>query len=379
MAAAPFQKKTNTDDVSKIKCNRSREQSSGLNLLYSLPSTLNREPLNFERILKEVNMKLKKEYFILAAILVALILYLALHRSNRTNYQLPELSEVSGKHISKLEITTAGNSIIFNKKDNTWHIEPKGYRVDSTKVKNILDIIEKLKLTALVSESKNYVRYDLRNDKNIQVKAWQGKTLLREFDIGKAAPTFKHTFVKLPDDPNVYHARGDFRRDFDRSVNDFRDKTVLSYSQNTIHGIKLVHEKKTISLSRKEIPETLPEKKDEPAAKASKELKTKTVWEDTKGQEVAPDKISSLLSFLSSLECERYLDDLKKEGFENPIYTVTLNGEKEYLLLVFAKKDKNAKNYSAISSENESPFSLSDTQVDNIKSKLDDILKGKEK
>jgi hypothetical protein len=103
------------------------------------------------------------------------------------------------------------------------------------------------------------------------------------------------------------------------------------------------------------------------------------VWEDTKGQEVAPDKISSLLSFLSSLECERYLDDLKKEGFENPIYTVTLNGEKEYLLLVFAKKDKNAKNYSAISSENESPFSLSDTQVDNIKSKLDDILKGKEK
>ena len=138
-------------------------------------------------------MKLKKEYFILAAILVALILYLALHRSNKTHYQLPELSEVSGKLISKLEIITAGNSIIFNKKDTTWNIEPKGFRADSTKVKNILNVIEKLKLTALVSESKNYVRYDLRNDKNIHVKVWQGKTLLREFDIGKAAPTFKHT------------------------------------------------------------------------------------------------------------------------------------------------------------------------------------------
>lgn len=118
-------------------------------------------------------MKLKKEYFILAAILVALILYLALHRSNRTHYQLPELSEVTGKHISKLEITTAGNSIIFNQKDNTWNIEPNGYRADSTKVKNILNVIEKLKLTALVSESKNYIRYDLSNDKNIHVKAWQ--------------------------------------------------------------------------------------------------------------------------------------------------------------------------------------------------------------
>ena len=324
-------------------------------------------------------MKLKKEYFILTAILVALILYLALHRSNRTHYQLPELSEVSGKHISKLEITTAGSSIIFNKKDDTWHIEPKGYRADSTKIKNMLNVIEKLKLTALVSESKNYIRYDLTNDKNIHVKAWQDKTLLREFDIGKAAPTFKHTFVKLPDDPNVYHARGDFRRNFDRSVDDFRDKTVLSYAQNTIQGITLAHEKETISLSRKEIPETLPEKKDEPAAKAPKEVKTKTVWEDTKGHQVTPSKITSLLSFLSSLECERYLDDLKKEDFKHPIYTVSLKGEKEYLLSIFAKKDKNAKNYSAISSENESPFSLSDTQVDTIKSKIDEILNVKEK
>ena len=324
-------------------------------------------------------MKLKKEYFILTAILVALILYLALHRSNRTHYQLPELSEVSGKHISKLEITTSGNSIIFNQKDNTWYIEPKGYRADPTKVKKMLDVIEKLKLTALVSESKNYIRYDLNNDKNIDVKAWQGNTLLREFDIGKTAPTYKHTFVKLPNDPNVYHARGDFRRNFDRPVDDFRDKTILSYSQNTIQGIKLTHEGKTIYISRKEIPETLPEKKDEPADKASKEAKTKTVWEDTDGHEVAPFKVNSLLSFLNSLECERYLDDSKKEDFKNPIYNVTLKGEKEYSLLVFAKKDKDAKNYSAISSENESPFSLSDTQVDTIKSKLGEILNLKEK
>lgn len=324
-------------------------------------------------------MKLKKEYLILTAILVALIMYLVLHRSNRTHYQLPELSSVSGKNISKLEITTAGNSIILNQKDNTWYIEPKGYRADSAKVKNILNDIEKLKLTALVSESKNYVRYDLRNDKNIHVKAWKGNTLLREFDIGKAAPTFKHTFVKLPDDPNVYHARGDFRRDFDHSADDLRDKTVLSYAQNTIHGIMLDHNKKTISFSRKEIPATLTEKKDESDAKTSKQQKTKIVWEDTKGHEVASSKISSLLSFLNSLECESYLDDLKKEDLQNPIYTVTLKGEKEYSLLVFEKNDKNEKNYSAISSENESPFSLSDTQVDTIKSKLDQILNVKEK
>ncbi|MBW2407095.1 MAG: DUF4340 domain-containing protein [Deltaproteobacteria bacterium] len=324
-------------------------------------------------------MKLKKEYFVLAAILVALILYLALHRSNRTHYQLPELTEVSGKQLSKLEITTAGNSIIFNKTDNTWHIEPKGYRADPTKVKNMLNVIETLKLTALVSESKNYIRYDLKNHQNIHVKAWQGQTLLREFDMGKTAPTFKHTFIKLPNDPNVYHARGDFRRTFDRSVDDFRDKTVMSFEQHTIHEMDLTLEKKIISLYRTEVPEPLPEKKDGPAVKSSKESKTKTVWKDTKGREVAPIKVGSLLSFLNSLECETYFDDLKKEDFKNPIYAVTLRGEKAYSLLVFAKKDKNEKNYPVISSENESPFSLSDSQVDTIKSKLDEIFNIKEK
>ncbi|MEJ2657927.1 MAG: DUF4340 domain-containing protein, partial [Desulfobacterales bacterium] len=192
-------------------------------------------------------MKLKKEYFILGAVLVALVLYLALHRSNRTNYQLPELSPVPEKKISKLEITTADKSIVLNKTDNTWSIEPKGYPADSTKVKNMLDIIENLKLTALVSESKNYVRYDLGNDKNIHVKAWVGKTLERDFYIGKTAPTFQHTFVKLADDPNVYHARQEFRRKFDMSVNALRDKTVLSYAQNNIREITLAHDKKTVS------------------------------------------------------------------------------------------------------------------------------------
>ena len=39
----------------------------------------------------------------------------------------------------------------------------------------MLDVIEELTLTALVSESKNYVRYDLSHDEKITVKAWKGK------------------------------------------------------------------------------------------------------------------------------------------------------------------------------------------------------------
>jgi hypothetical protein len=318
-------------------------------------------------------MKLKKEYFILAAILVALILYLALHRSNRTQYQLPELSEVSGKHISKLEITTAGNSITFNKKDNTWHIEPKGYRADSTKVKNILNVIEKLKLTALVSESKNYVRYDLINDKNIHVKAWQGKTLVREIDIGKAAPTFKHTFVKLPDDPNVYYASGNFRSDFDQSMENLRDKVVLSFDKEEIHKIRIIKGRQLMVINRRQIPVDVTVGQKEQAKEAAVS-ETEAVWQTDNGKNVDEAKLNRLLSTLSKLSCDKYINGREKGEFNNPIYTLMLKGSQDYSLSVYAKIDEDSENYSAISSENDDPFELSKWKIDDIMKNPDEML-----
>ncbi|OQY13705.1 MAG: hypothetical protein B6I30_02415 [Desulfobacteraceae bacterium 4572_187] len=321
-------------------------------------------------------MKIKKEYFILTGVMAALILYLVLHRSDRTHYKLPDITKISGKQISKLEIAKADKAVVLNKKDNTWYIEPKGYPADSDKVKNMLDVIENLTLTALVSESENYVRYDLRSDKKITVKAWHGKTLSREFDIGKAANTYQHTFVRLAKDSNVYHARGNFRQKFDQTVDDLRDKTVLSYIQKDIREITLSHEKKAITLTRKHVPEQKDKKKDKQDA-VSEKPETKIVWQDAEGKKMDNAKVNRLLSFLNRLECETYTTDGKKEDFKNPTYALILKGKKEYGLSLFAKTDKDEKNYPAISSENDYPFFLSGSQVQSIKSKIDDIMEVK--
>jgi len=318
-------------------------------------------------------MKIKKEYFILAGVMVALILYLVLHRSDRTHYQLPNITGVSGKQISKLEIRKPDTTLVLKKKDNTWYIEPKGYPADSDKVKNMLDEIEKLTLTALVSESKNYVRYDLSNDKKITVKAWEGKTLSREFDIGKAANTYQHTFVKLATDFNVYHARGNFRRRFDQTVDDLRNKTVLSYTEKHIREITLTKDKKTTTLTQKQISEQEVKKMDKPD-KTSEKSEPKMVWLDAEGKKTDTAKVDRLLSLLNPLECETYIPDAKKDDFKSPTYAVVLKGDKEYSLSVFAQKDKDAKTYPAISSENDYPFLLSESQVESIKSRIEDIL-----
>ena len=46
-------------------------------------------------------MKIKKEYIILAIIIIALSVYLVMRRSDRTLYELPEIPQVSQKEITR--------------------------------------------------------------------------------------------------------------------------------------------------------------------------------------------------------------------------------------------------------------------------------------
>ena len=183
---------------------------------------------------------MKKEYLILAAVIVGLSIYLFARKTDRALYELPQLPEVSGKKISKIEISGPEGTTVLNRADEDWRIGPQKYPASKNKVQQMIDTIEDLKLTALISEAKDYIRYDLSDDKKISVKAWIGDSLSREFEVGKAASSFQHTFVKLAGDPKVYHARDNFRNKFDQDVNDLRDKSVLSFTVSDIQEVKLV-------------------------------------------------------------------------------------------------------------------------------------------
>ncbi len=312
-------------------------------------------------------MKLKKEYILLAAVIIGLGAYLIFQKTDRTHYRLPEPSKISKDDISKIEIKTADRTIEIKKKDGAWVIGPKAYPADADRIKEMLETIAALKLTALISESKNYVRYDLNESKRLAVKAFSGNSLLREFDIGKTAPTYQHTFVKLADDPNVYHARGYFRTKFDQSVDDLRDLRVLSFEKVQIQDVEIVYNKETYHLSRETVSEKKADEKAEAGKAGSDALMKKAIWQTTAGKPVDSEKLDSLLSTLSDLECDSYVEDAKKEDFKDPIFSITLKGAKEYRLAVFPKIKEDASEYPAVSSENPYVFLLSGNRVDTFK------------
>ncbi len=314
-------------------------------------------------------MKIKIEYTILITIIVAVSLYLILRNPDRTHYQLPKIPEITETDISKIEILRPDTTIVLSKKDDDWEISPHGYLADSYKVKNMLDTIEELSLTALVSESKNYNRYDLGDDKKISVRAWTGETLKREFEVGKAATSRRHTFVKLANDDRVYHARGDFRAKLDQTVEDLRDKTVLSFDQNEIEEIHITKGEQVVAFARKEVPENVGTSQG-PDAKTPPTEKAETIWQTADGKEGDETQLKRLLTALSSLQCEKFIDGQKKEDFTNPICSIQLKGAKGYTLSFFAKTKNDAKNYPAVSSENDYPFFLPEWQADTLMKNL---------
>jgi len=324
-------------------------------------------------------MKGKREYIILIAVIVALLLYLFLRKSERIRYQLPELPNVAGPEISKIEIAKLNTSIILSKKDKRWYITPQGYPADNDKVKDMLAIIGELTLTDLVSESKNYNRYDLSSDKKITVSAWaEGDRLRREFEVGKTAPSFRHTFIKLAGDDRVYQARKNFRSTFDQTVENLWDRTVLSFDRTEIQEVEITKGGQSIVFGRKQIPVEVTTR-EKVGEESHPSTKPEIVWESADGEKGDESKLNSLLTTLSNLRCDRYIENRKRDDFTNPLYTMRLKGMQEYTLAIFAKTDKATKSRPAVSSQSDFPFLLADQQADKIMRDPEEMLEKADK
>lgn len=310
-------------------------------------------------------MKVKKEYIILALVIIALAAYLVTRTSDRTQYQLPDVPQVAAKEISKLQITRDKAVIVIHKKDDKWYIAPEEFPADGNKIKDMLTAIENLTLTALVSESKNYNLYDLGEDKKINVKAWQADNLRRDVDLGKTASSFRHTFVKPAGDERVFHARGNFRNNFDLTVDDLRDKGVLALNPADIVQFQVIKDQRSLILNKTPAPVVVAgaqAKKQTEAAPAA----NKVEWQAADGRPVDEAVVQQILDTVSNLRCEKFITDRGKDDFTSPLFTLRVKGGQDYSLSIFAKAAEKDTDYPAVSSGSNYPFLLSGSQVDKI-------------
>lgn len=319
-------------------------------------------------------MKIKKEYIILVLIIIGLSVYLYLRSSDRTLYELPEMPKVTIKEITRLQITKGETEIALNKKDEQWFIAPAEYPTDANKIKDMLNALENLTLTAMVSESKNYHRYDLTQDQRINLKAWQGQDLKIDIDVGKTASSFRHTFVRPSGDERVFHAQGNLKNNFDVTTDDLRDKTVLALKPEDIQQIKINKEQQSLAFTKTQVPVEVKAPDAEKNTETVEPSAPKQVWQTATGQQVNESTLNQLLNALANLRCDKFIDDRKKEDFTSPLFALELKGGQDYNLAIFPKAEENDPNYPAVSSGSDYPFQLSTSQVNRIMKEPSEFL-----
>lgn len=315
-------------------------------------------------------MKSKKELLILSVIIAALAAYLFFHKTDRTHYELPVLAPLSDADITAIKITRGTELIELVLKNDEWRIAPENYPADAKKIKSMIDVIKNLTVTALVSETESYGRYELDDENRVQVAAMGQEKILRAFDVGKAAPSNRHTFIKLPDDARVYHARDNFRSRFDLSKDDLRDKTVLKVDRSQIHQVEITDKDGNSVFAMKQAPvkvevapESAPQEETQtPTETAPPEL----VWQDADGNPIKDADVTTLFNNIADLKCQSYITDKSKSDFTDPVYTLTLTGTTTHTLSIFEKLSEDEDTYPAISSENDYPFMLPGYKVDNM-------------
>ena len=315
-------------------------------------------------------MKVKTEYAILLVVIVALGLYLAFRSTDRTTYNLPDIPDLSATDLTRIEIRHGEHTVTLTRQDDGWQVSPGDYPADDRLVNRMIDDLANLTVTALVSESQNYARYDLDDQHQIRVTAYQDGKVVRAFDIGKAADTMRHTHIMLAGNPDVYHAQGNFRNDFDQTVESLRDKSVMAFKPDAVTEFTIETAGNTFTLQKVPAPKASEDAAAQPAPEAT--------WQIVNGPTMADKKVLSFLTDLSGLKCRAYITDQPKTDFSKPTYLIRIQSEAASTLEIFVPADEKASEFPARSSLRQDPFTLSDFDVDPIKTFLTD-LKGDEK
>lgn len=310
-------------------------------------------------------MRSKKELIILILIIAVAAGYLLLRQKDRLTYELPQVA-IDTANIVKVALKGPSGDLMLEKKSDQWQLMPKAHAVDPKKMDDILATIRTLTLTTVVAEKSSDARYDLGPDHRIEVTAWDPNGIVREFSLGKAADTFRHTFVKLPEDHRIFHAQDNFRDRFDLSPAAMRNKRVLTFDSDQITSISVTRNDQTF--------DWVPVEK-KPADNADKKMTTQRQWQTSDQKEMDHAKINQLLKKLATLNCQSYLEPGDPATSSPAAWTIALqDSSANHTFTLYPDVTQNEeKLWPAKSSTVSDPFLLSDWQAKEFTEIMDQL------
>jgi len=220
----------------------------------------------------------------------------------------------------------------------------------------------------LFLNQKTITIYELDKDNRIEVEFYAGDKILRKIFIGKPASSYRHTFVMLGNDHRVYHAEGNIKNEFNKTVSDLRDKLVMKFSDEIA---EVIMKKRDSELTVSRISPPASVDVTDKGSKAGGEDAAR--WIAADGSPVTAEEIDEVIDALSNFQCDKFIEDREKDDFKSPLFTLTLKGINTYTISLFEKEDDQ---YPGITSESEYPFFISEWKAKRIMKEHDSLKPG---
>jgi hypothetical protein len=191
------------------------------------------------------------------AVLVGIFVISRLFRSPKLEGNIrKELVKLDTADISEIRMTTSGEQpklVKLVREGNAWKAvqEDKSYPADKSALTSLLSTVADLNAVRMVSRKKdNWDSYNV-GEKSTNVSVYTGGSVEAEFRVGKTgfnqAPGGQQqfgrqgieafTYVRMADEEEVYMVNGFLEATFNRSINDWRDKSFLRFSADDVTRI----------------------------------------------------------------------------------------------------------------------------------------------
>lgn len=185
------------------------------------------------------------------------------------------------KEVVSVHIQGPKDTVELMQKDGGWKVN--GAPTDSAAVARFWTDVKNVTVQDLVATNpKNHARLGVAADSTWKV-TFDVSSGSRTLYVGKTGPTYTTVYVRLPDQNNVYTLDGGLRPAIVRTVDEWRDKKIVSLDSSAVVHIEVKKGKDSYHLVRKD-----------------------SVWTLARGGRADTSTVRNILSELSDLEADGF-------------------------------------------------------------------------
>ncbi len=303
---------------------------------------------------------MKSSNKLLVAILLGLVLIFFgtnyFKKKNSKTVLDSNLISIDTAKISKIEIIKALDNkkdILFTNNKNEWEVKQGiiSSKVKNSDLKNMLNLLEKLKIERLVAKSeKQWGIYKLGDSLATKIRIEENETgKISTLYLGKMKyeqPKNQYnrygvngsTYLRINNDPKVYAVKGLLSSTFNRDFNSWRNSDIIKLNKNDVNTIEFNYPKEeNFILSKKD-----------------------SIW-NVNDQIADAEKINQYLTTLSYKSHSKFADEFMPSS--NYEYQLKIDGDNMNSIELEAYKDSLSGKFYLKSTLNSNTFFESDSTL----------------